>query len=254
MRYELNTPWVEVKNRQANFGLISGTEYIAGAANCPYSNCRALYDSYNGITNFQPRLGLAWNPGGKKTVIRAGFTNSGFLEGTGTNARMPLNPPFGAQQDVQYEPAQTPSTLAQGFTVFGSSLDPATEFVGASLRLWDPKVRPAVINQWSLNVQRQLTNSMTVQLGYVGQRNTHLMVPIIASESILNRDGTRTPSFYLSGNPALRAEAGLAKITASTGPQDDAGLQLVFQKRFSRGLELQANHTWSKLMINDGGF
>ena len=254
MRYELNTPWVEVKNRQANFGLISGTEYIAGDPNCPYSNCRALYDSYNGITNFQPRVGLAWNPGGKKTVIRAGFTSSGFLEGTGTNARMPLNPPFGAQQDVQYEPAQTPSTLAQGFTVFGNSLDPATEFVGASLRLWDPKVRPAVINQWSINVQRQLTNSMTVQLGYVGQRNTHLMVPIIASESIMNSDGTRTPSFYLSGNPTLRAEAGLAKITASTGPQDYAGLQLVFQKRFSRGLEFQANYTWSKCMTNDRGF
>ena len=120
LRYEVNTPWVEVNDRQANFGLISGTEYIAGKGNCPYTNCRALYNSYNGITNFQPRVGLAWNPGGKKTVFRAGFTTSSFLEGTGTNVRLPLNPPFGAQQDVQYEATQTPSTLAQGFTIFGA--------------------------------------------------------------------------------------------------------------------------------------
>jgi hypothetical protein len=255
LRYELNTPWVEVKDRQANFGLITGTEYIAGQGSCPYSNCRALYNEYNGITNFQPRVGVAWNPGGKKTVIRAGFTNSGFLEGTGTNVRLPLNPPFGVQQDVVYKATQTPSTLAQGYTVFGgSALDPATEFIGASLRLWDANVRPAVINQWSATVQRQVSNSMTVQIGYVGQRSTHLMVPIIASESILNRNGTRTPSFYLSGNPTLQAEAGLSKITASTGPQDYSGLQLVFQKRLSKGVEFQANYTWSKCLTNDRGF
>jgi len=255
LRYELNTPWVEVANRQSNFGLITGTQYIAGEGSCPYTNCRALYNSYNGITNFQPRVGLAWNPGGKKTVIRASYTNSGFLEGTGTNVRLPLNPPFGAQQDVQYEATQMPSTLAQGFTVFGGSvLDPATEFKGASLRVWDPDVRPAVINQWSATVQRQLSSSITLQVGYVGQRNTHLMVPIIASESIRQPDGTRIPSFYLSGNPTLRNQIGLAKITASTGPQDYHGLQLVLQKRLSEGLEFQANYTWSKCMTNDRGF
>src|SRR6185312_8062232 len=255
LRYEVNTPWVEVANRQSNFGLITGAQYIAGQGSCPYSNCRALYNSYNGITNFQPRIGIAWNPGGKKTVIRASYTNSGFLEGTGTNVRLPLNPPFGAQQDVQYEATQTPSTLAQGFTVFGgSALNPATEFIGASLRIWDPDVRPAVINQWSATVQRQLSSSITLQVGYVGQRNTHLMVPIIASESIRQPDGTRIPSFYLSGNPTLRNQIGLAKITASTGPQDYHGLQVVLQKRLSEGLEFQANYTWSKCMTNDRGF
>jgi hypothetical protein len=255
LRYELNTPWVEVANRQANFDLISGKEYIAGDSGCPYTNCRALYNSYNGPTNFQPRVGLSWNPGGKRLVIRASFTNSGFLEGTGTNVRLPLNPPFGAQQDVQYKATQTPSTLAQGFTIFeGSPLNPATEFVGASLRLWDPDVRPAVVNQWSATIQYQLSHSATLQVGYVGQRNTHLMVPIIASESILQPDGTHIPSFYLSGNPILRDEIGLAKITASTAPQDYAGLQVVLQKRLSNGLELQANYTWSKCMTNDRGF
>src|SRR5581483_6267805 len=102
LRYELNTPWEEVKNRQANFGLISGTEYLAGTGSCPYDNCRALYNEYNGIANFQPRIGIAWTPGGKNTVIRAAVTTSSFLEGTGTNLRLTLNSPFATEHDITY--------------------------------------------------------------------------------------------------------------------------------------------------------
>ena len=66
LRWELHTPWVEVDNRQSNFGLISGQIEIAGQD----GNSWALYNQYNGITNFQPRLGFAWTPWGRKTVIR----------------------------------------------------------------------------------------------------------------------------------------------------------------------------------------
>ncbi len=75
LRWELHTPWVEVDNRQANFDLVTGAEYIANQNGAS----RALYNQYNGITNFQPRLGIAWTPGGGKTVIRAGYTLSNYL-------------------------------------------------------------------------------------------------------------------------------------------------------------------------------
>jgi len=81
------------RNRQANFNLVTGQEYLSGQS-CPYNNCNALYNQYNGITNFQPRLGVAWTPGGGKLVVRAGYTLSNYLEGTGTNLRLPINPPF----------------------------------------------------------------------------------------------------------------------------------------------------------------
>src|SRR6185312_17000463 len=82
LRYELHTPWVEVKNRQANFDLSTGQEYIAGQGSCPYNNCEALYNEYNGLTNFQPRIGFAWTPGGGKFVLRGAYTLSSYLEGT----------------------------------------------------------------------------------------------------------------------------------------------------------------------------
>ncbi len=58
LRWELHTPWVEVHNRQANFNEITGALELAGQD----GNSRALYKQYNGITNFQPRIGFAYSP------------------------------------------------------------------------------------------------------------------------------------------------------------------------------------------------
>jgi hypothetical protein len=252
LRYELNTPWVEVENRQANFGLISGTEYIAGSGGaCPYSNCRALYNSYNGIDNFQPRIGLAWTPE-KNTVVRAAVTTSTFLEGTGTNLRLTLNSPFATEHDITYTASETPSTLSEGYLPFNGST--ANPLVGASIRIWDPSLRPAVSSQWNFTLQHSFGASSTLQVGYVGQRNTHLMVPIYANQEILNPDGTVRPGYYLSGNPTLQNEIGAAKLTASVGNQDYDALQVSFQKRLSNGLEFLANYTYSKCLTNSIGY
>jgi hypothetical protein len=85
LRWELHTPWTEVDHRQANFDLVTGQEYLSGQS-CPYNNCNALYNQYNGITNFQPRLGAAWSPN-NKFVVRAGYTMSNYLEGTAVRPR-----------------------------------------------------------------------------------------------------------------------------------------------------------------------
>ncbi len=251
LRYENTTPLVEVDNRQANFGLVNGQEYLAGQR-CPYSNCRALYNDYNGLANYQPRIGIAWTPW-KDTAVRAAFTTSTFMEGMGSNLRLTLNPPFATAHDISYTPSETPSTLSQGYTVFGAP-DPATEFIGASLRLWDPNVRPAVSNEWNLTVEHQLGNSMTLQAGYVGEVNNHLVVPIWASQEILNSNGTVSPSFYLSGNPTLQEEIGSAKLTSSTANGNYNALQVASQKRLGNGLQFEADYTYSKCMTNAVGY
>lgn len=256
LRYELHTPWVEVDNRQANFGLISGTEYLAGQS-CPYNNCRALYNQYNGITNFQPRLGVAWTPGGGKTVIRAGYTLSNYLEGTGTNLRTPINPPFAVEHDNQYSAsgnykALPGSTLNQGFSPFFTNA--GDQYHSVTLRVWDPNVRPAVANQWNMTVQRQLNQTTTLTVGYVGQRSTHLMVAMPYFQKVLNPNGTVSPTQYLAGNPALLADIGQISGTSSIGNQDYQSLQTTLTKRFSSGLQFTAWYTWSKCMTNSIGY
>ena len=255
VRWELHTPWDEVDHRQANFNLLTGQEYISGQS-CPWNNCNALYNQYNGITNFQPRLGLAWTPRGGKLVVRAGYTLSNYLEGTGTNLRLPINPPFAVEHDNVYTGAQynnlPGSTLADGFLPFTSNA--GNQFSDVTLRVWDPNIRPAVSNQWNLTLQQQLTSSMTLSAGYVGQRATHLMVPMPYFQQVLNSNGTVSPTQYLAGNPTLLSEIGQISGTASIGDQDYDALQVSLQKRLSTGLQFVLNYTYSKCMSSNQGY
>ncbi|MBV9084250.1 MAG: carboxypeptidase regulatory-like domain-containing protein, partial [Acidobacteriaceae bacterium] len=233
LRWELHTPWDEVRNRQTNFQEFTGQVLLSGKTNV-FNDNNALYNQYNGITNFQPRIGLAWTPFGNSTVIRASYTLSGFVEGTGTNLRLFRNPPWQLGHNVTYTATQNGglplTTLTNGFnfstgggtpcTVETIGSYPASCFKGATIFTWDPNERPAVSNQWNFSIQHQFGNATTLQVAYVGQRNTHLVVPVNASQGYLNpHTGTVQPSLYLAGNPALVALAPTDKLTNTTGIQ-----------------------------------
>lgn len=250
LRYENHTPWVEVKDRQTNFDLLSGAVQFANQPNI-YGN-RGLYNSYNGGLNFQPRVGIAWTPGGGNTVIRAAYTLSSYLEGTGTNLRLPMNPPFRIPEfQTNYFTTPLPATTTGQGLLAPSGDNP---FQDALIRLWDPNVRPASVQQWNFTVQHQFTNTLTFQVGYVGQRGTHLAVPMPYLQQQLHPDGSITPSPYLGGNPTLRDSLSQISGTASNGSQKYNALQAVLQKRFSSGLQAQAAYTFSKCMTNSIGY
>jgi hypothetical protein len=65
-------------------------------------------------------------------VIRAAYTISSYLEGTGANLRLPLNPPFTTEFNTTYTGALPGSSFGQGLTVLSSPSDP---FAGAVIRL-----------------------------------------------------------------------------------------------------------------------
>lgn len=267
LRYEANTPWVEILDRQANFDPISGAIQCAGkgrpdlGCGTPatiYDNNRALYNNrYASIGNFQPRIGFAWTPEalGRKTVVRGAYTISSYLEGTGTNLRLTINPPFTTEFNTNYTGVLPGSRSPQGLSVLQSATDP---FAGATIRLWDPNVRPAVSQQWNLSIQHQFTKDTTLQAGYVGQHGTHLMVPMpYFQRQLLGKaaDGSpiTAPSPYLSGNPALR-NINQISGTESNGTQRYDALQATMQKKFGDGLQFQVAYTFSKAMTNSSGY
>ncbi len=259
LRYEIHTPWVEVYDRQTNFGLFSGAPLLPGQN----GNSRALYNTYTGIGNYQPRIGLAWTPGGGKTVIRAAYTLSTYLEGTGTNLRPTINPPFSSEHNADYTALSVPTTtLDQGYnpingsgtcTTAGVLSAAAACYKAVTLRVWDPNVQPALSNQWNFTVQQQLSSSTTLQAGYVGQKVTHLMVATPYFQKQLTPAGVVNGP-YLAGNPAVYNQIGQISGTASDGNQSYNALQAVLQRRLAGGLSLQANYTWSKCMTDSIGY
>jgi hypothetical protein len=270
LRYDAHSPWVEAHNDQANYNFTTGNIDLAGQN----AASRALYDGTWGGKDFQPRIGFAWTPSllGDRTVIRGAFTISSYLEGTGTNLRLPLNPPFTpAEINANYSGLALPTTNASDGIVGGaaSASCAAPEYAcyaGDLLRVWDPKVQPAIADEWNFTVQHQFAGNTTLQVGYVGQRGTHLMVPFdYAQRVLLPNSSCATPpctasSPYFSANPDLYSALGnygpgaTVSGTKSNGTMRYNSLQAVVQKQMTRGLQYQVAYTLSKCMSDSTGY
>jgi hypothetical protein len=246
LRYEAHTPWVEVNNRQTNLDLITGALEFAGQN----GNSRSLYNSVYGLPAIQPRFGFAYSPEAlhNKTVIRGAYTISSYLEGTGTNLRLARNPPFTPPEvGAQYAQATVQTQAGPGGAL------PGDPFSGAIFYVWDKTVQPALDQEWNLTLQQQITPTSTFQIGYVGQKADHLMVPMpYLQKQLVN--GVATTPFYFNNNPALINVLSNVSGTASVGYMRYNSLQVVLQKRISAGLEGQVAYTWSHCLTNNSGY
>ena len=270
LRYQLHTPWTEAQGRQINYGIYSGQPYYPAGSRLPASitfpglqpqpdSNKALYKGYYGIGDWQPRLGLAYTPRflHGKTVVRAAFTASDYLEGTGNNLRPTINIPFSVRlQFTNVIPPGVPGYNPTKLQIQNGIPSPQAgdPFAGAILNIWAPDVRPSMTQQWNLAIQQQFWSDTTLQVAYVGQRGTHLMVPVNMLQGNLQPDGRILPSPYLSGNPALLAEGVVALGTFSIGDMSYNALQAVFQKRMGHGLEGQISYTYSHCLTNNIGY
>ena len=193
LRYEVVTPRAEAHNQATNYGLYTGTVEIAGMN----GNSSALYNQYNGPTNFQPRIGFSWQPEMMKaTVVRGAYGISNFTESTGTGNLLIQNPPFAIPLNVTYAggtQALPTTTLDQGFSSFptsGCTIATAIAqsplcFSGAGIHAFNPdEIRPAVSQQYNLTVQHQFGNSSTFQISYVGQVTDHLMTIALINQKV----------------------------------------------------------------------
>ena len=239
LRWEYHTPWVEVKDRQVNFDEFTGQPLFAGQS----GNSRGLYSPYK--KDFQPRVGFAYTPEftKDKLVIRGAYTISSYLEGTGTNLRLTLNPPYGVEYGALYNTSAytlPPTTLDKGL----SALVQKDPYAGATLRIWDPKVRPAESQQWNLSMDYELPRGNVLTVGYIGQHSTHLMVPMSYNQKILV-NGVAQPGPFLAGNPAIKNAISVVSGTASIGNQKYDALQSTLRKRLKSGLEYQVAFTYS---------
>jgi hypothetical protein len=258
---------------------------------------------------FAPRIGVAWSPLTKLTV-RAGygiyydrgelFTYLSPSAGSGFNGPfgVTLAPPFvepvaaakGANLSVPFGTvaAPPPSVNAASFLASLPNLtQTACGFPGCwpTGNLFGPFLfggydihnRLPYTQNWTLDLQYQLSNNWLFEVGYVGNHGTHEVLPIpfnqplIATPShpvngqIYSYGGT-SPLFLdlepvftneFSGNAPVRVPYPGYDMNSvlyeAEGISNYSALQVQVHKRLSFGLQLTGSYTWSHSLDDQSG-
>jgi outer membrane receptor protein involved in Fe transport len=246
LTWEYTSPWVEKDDRQSNIDLKTGQLLLAGKN----GNSRALYDAYYG--GWEPRVGFAWTPS-EDWVVRGAYGIVQYMEGTGKNLRLPANPPFNFEGQKTFDLTTGPGSAAVGFSDIVPDVNGGP---GTLYRIFAPNLRPQLTKQWNVFVERKVTASLSGQIGYVGSRSSHMVVPFDFNQpepdpgpvSTWRPLDQRRPLYAL--NPNIGATSGTNSI--GVGAYD--ALQASVRERPNDGLEFLASYTYGKALSDNVGY
>ncbi len=244
LRWAYTSPLVEKDDRQANFDLTNAQIKLAGRD----GNSRALYDWY--YNGWEPRLGFAYRKG-ERWVFRGGYGITQYMEGTGANQRLTLNTPFFFESQIWYDRTSGPGTFSTGFVGLQALDRPSGQ-----LRAWDPNIRPQLTHQWNVFGEYLLGSRSSINIGYVGSNSKYIIMTIDANQPL---PGTGPASTWLPAQqrrPLFPFNPDITFMieTTAQGIANYHALQTTFKQRLSKGLDFNANYTWSKAMTNSRGF
>jgi hypothetical protein len=223
LRHEFLTDPTEVNGRNGNLRPYTAAEPVIG----PIANFAKW--------NFAPRVGLAWDPTGSgKNAVRLGV---------------------GVYHNQIFNPANSDPFQPGNFSVTFSATNPSTfprfpanpplSARSQSTNQW-PIDTPTVL-QFSLDLQRQLTSSLSARVGYVGSSSYNLTRSVqqnIRIPSIVNGQ-----NFWSSTN-LPRYNQGysfISSLQADTVANYNA-LQVSLNQAFHAGLMFGATYTWGRAM------
>jgi len=194
LAWALVTPITEVQGRQSDFDFATGKYYVAG--NSSQRNCAICVPSDGRVgiqmdkTAFEPRIGIAWKPfGNAKTAIRAGYAiyhDSSWNQGA---QGLWQNPPYYAEIDnfSSLSPFQSLGTTTCGFAgnagcglraaflpVITAQPDPS-QFTG-TIQSQNFNFKQGRVQQFNLNVERQVPGDVVLTIGYAGSRSHHILM------------------------------------------------------------------------------
>jgi hypothetical protein len=192
-------------------------------------------------SDFQPRLGVIWNPKGNgKTVVRGAYavmvnqSNTGYFVGETGNP--PIVTPLSAQ--------------ANGTATSNIKLNNAINSAGAGSSIapsfTDPNFLPGRMQTWNVNVEREVGGT-GVMVGYFGSHGDRQRIPINLNQFTVP-GGTTRPFAKLSAASPILPGTALGNIIESTslGWSDYKGLWITANHRLSHGLQLSGSYTLSK--------
>jgi outer membrane receptor protein involved in Fe transport len=192
LRWEIYFP--ETVNGKGNGGFANPTEGIIRVAGYgPYGLNGNISNDWHA---FAPRLGIAYQAT-PKTVVRLGYGRSFDIGVFGSNFGHAVTQNLPVLVNQQVFPNNntavnglpstvnnayfTAFTLAQGPPLFVAPLIPSDGVLplGGPANNVQPRMRPTVqrlptLDAWNATVQRQLTNTLSLEVAYVGNKGSHV--------------------------------------------------------------------------------
>jgi Carboxypeptidase regulatory-like domain len=290
LRYEYKALVNDKENHFANFDFSNGDIMVAGTSSVtllkpgldPNTGGVALNPAgtlnlgstgrnralqYPDRNNFGPRIGFAWQPfSNSKTVLRGGY--GVFYDQTFGDVYFQKlnNPPFvsinAGNIGAAFPLLESGAFLPGSGQIIRNALTGIVGTVYPTLSPFQLNFQDAMVQQWSLDVQRQMGATWLIDVGYVGTRGLHLV-----SETDPNQP--QNLSSFPNEMPAEQqailggCEAGFCprpypllsgfSYTQSSGSSIYHALEAKVERRFSRGLSLLAAYTYSKSIDTSSG-
>ena len=214
--------------------LWDGTNPVTGAG--PNVRRGVVNPDYN---NFAPRVGFAYRIG-DKTTIRSGygiFYSGNYLwEAQGIRG----NYPYAISETHTNLNNDGPTSPIE--TTFSPILfvTPGADVPMSDQHIVNRNNRTSYTQQWNLHVQHQLAEDLIAEVGYIGNKGTHL--------TMFANANTALPG---PGDPDPRRPypvLGPTSIMDNVASSHYEGLQAKIEKRFSQGLSFRGNYAFGKVL------
>ena len=268
LRYEYTSPLYDLDNTNSNLIFQNGVPsvFIGGENGYP----KGLM--YSNKHNLAPRVGIAKNLPRFGLVLRGayGIFYTPVDQNTWCNQRH--NVPYVFPETQQADNYTPPSSLFSNGLNFGTpvlgqgTLTPTT----VSFTAFDAHAPAEYIQQWNGQVEKSFGANTTIDIGYLGARGFHLQRAHLINNAPPGPGplGPRRPFKTLSFVPGtvLTPSSTAATIQSQTFPVStinlledtaqswyDAGYVNV-RRKYSHGISLLANYTFSKNLANAPDF
>jgi len=236
LRYEMTMVPTEVNGKLSTLRNLTDTQPHLGNP----------YFSNPTTTNFEPRIGFAWDP------FRTGKTSVRGAFGIFDSLPLPYEFELLSSLAAPFLELGSATNLTAKPGIFPSGAFPLISASSSALRQTYIQPNPSrnYVMQWNLNLERQLAKDLTMTVGYVGTRGIHQPFRSDDVNTVLPITGLTWPSPHNSGIK-LNPNAGQIAALWWTGHSYYNGLQFQAVKRMSHGFQSQSSFTYSK-NIDDG--
>ncbi len=203
--------------------------------------------------NFMPRIGFNWNPrtdgkgvfgfitGGDKMVLRGGYTRSYDASFININLNVFSSFPFVNAGNVALQGA---FAAIQNFVPSLVNPNRLIRTVVAD------DFRAPASDQFSLEMQRELTKDSVFKISYIGTRGTGLFQTIDGNPRRQNVTSASCVAFGTVAAPTndscrVDSNQGVIRLRANRASSNYHSLQTSYEKRLTKGFSAGVHYTWS---------